>query len=171
VRADEPHCLSETRGLTLDHRSSAFRCLIAWGKSGASRGDDESCEAVTHLDQCRGDSFCAVFGDAMIDHGEAVDGEMGGEPTATDVVAAAMKNAVTDRQDLCQQVTLAGGVRHVDRRYRIITMPSVSASWGRTRQPGPNDRHRPTAGSRSSTSKPTGVGWAIDSTDVSVQTL
>ena len=51
-----------------------------------------------------------------------------------------------------------GVVTHAARRYRTITMPSVSASWGSTRHPWPNGRHCPTAGGRSSTSKPSGDG-------------
>ena len=160
VTADEAHCFGQAWSVALDDRSGAFRCLIAGREAGTAGGDDEPGKAMAHFGQRRRNSFRAIFGDAVIDHHETVGSEVGCESATPGVVPRPVEHAIADGQHFRQQYSLVVRRfgRHVERRYRISTMPSVSASCGRTRHPWPNGRHRPTCGGSGSISKPSGVG-------------
>ncbi len=91
----------------------------------------------------------------MLDDVETVGVEMGDEGSSTEIVSGTVCDAVADRQDLRAGLDVVGA--HEVRRYRIIAMPSVSASEGSTRQPCSKGRHVPTDGGVGSTSNPGGV--------------
>ena len=112
-RADRPHRLGQPRRLALDHAVRALRCLVTRGEPRPTGRDDEAGEPVTQLGERAGDGVGAVRRHLVGDDLETGAGELLDERPAAGVVAAALGDAVADRQDL-------GEERHaVDASHRV----------------------------------------------------
>ena len=135
-----------------DRRAPSGVCLRR--ESGPARRHDEAGESLAQLDERCSDEICAVGGHPVVDDFESVGRQVVDQRPTAHVVAGSVHDTVADGEHLGER---ADGVGHGTRRYRISTMPSVSASCGSTRQPCSNGRQVPTGGSVGSTSKPSGV--------------
>ncbi len=84
-RTDRPHRFSETRGHSIENDRRAFRSEVSGAKSSTPRGNDETKEAVTEIDEGLTHVFPSVG-----HHPDVLDGEPGGFKHAGDGGATAI---------------------------------------------------------------------------------
>ena len=99
-RADSPHRLGETRCLAVHDAQRRFGRQVSGGEPGASRGDDEPAEALSHLDECGGDRFDPVGNGPPLEHLEATLSEQVGERRPGAVLSVPRVHGLRDGEDL-----------------------------------------------------------------------
>ena len=132
----EPHGFGQTGRLALDHPTGSFGCLIARRETGAAGAHHESGEAFAQHGESRGNFVGSVGGESAFHNPKASRLEGGGQCFTRRVDTRAMHNAVAHGEDFGFEWRA-----HERRRYRMMTIPSVSCSCGSTRKPWPKARH------------------------------